>query len=258
MSLSAVVVNYRTPADLRGFIDSFEAHPPRVDHDLTVVNVAPEPSDRLVAQSYAGRYIEFTDNVGYARACNRAALVTKGDILAFFNADVRLTPRALDNCYQALRSNLHWAVLSPRQIDDVGRLTHAGIFGTPTAPKHRAWHERDRGQYQDVQDAVTVSGAAYFIKRAAWDELTRCEIYRSACDAEGAFLPTPFYFEETFCSYHARAHGWSVIYFGAVTVVHTWHQAVSQNNAETWAGRCWEQSKRMFREACDLHGIEHD
>lgn len=256
---SAVVVNYRTPDDLSAFLRSFADQPPAGTWELTVVNVSPSSADRQVATEWAERMtlriVDHDTNVGYARACNYAALDTKGDTIAFFNADVRLTPGALETCHQALLAHDDWGVLGPRQIDDNGRFTHAGIFGTNTAPAHRAWQNRDQGQYRDIQEAVTVSGAAYFIKRTVWEELTDCPTYQALHPGAGAFLPTQHYYEETWVSYHARAHGWKVMYFGEATVIHRWHKASPVGGH---ADQQMAPSRTLFRKACDAHAIEHD
>jgi GT2 family glycosyltransferase len=259
--LDVVVVNYRTPGDLGGFLDSFTRHSGHVATSLTIANVAPLPGDEKLAHFFAERHdadiVTFTENVGYARACNHAATLGDRKVLAFFNADVRLTAGALDECYGALMARPDWGVLGPRQIDDHGRYTHAGIFGTQAQPSMRGWHKRVSGAYEDIRDdAVSVSGAAYFVPRKVWADLTGCEVYREiAPDAEGAFLPTPHYYEETWCSYHAQAHGLKCVYFGTVTIVHRWHQASPVGGR---AERLMPQSRAMFRAACDRHGIPHD
>lgn len=257
--LSAVVVNYRTPDDLSAFLQSFAEHPPVGTWELTVVNVAPKPTDRQIAAEWAERLplriVDHDTNVGYALACNYAASDAKGDAFAFFNADVRLTAGALETCSRALLAHDDWGVLGPRQIDDHGRFTHAGIFGTNSAPIHRAWHSRDQGAYRDVKEAVTVSGAAYFIKRNAWEELTNCPTYQKLHPGAGAFLPTQHYYEETWVSYHARAHGWKVMYFGEATIVHQWHKASPLGGH---ADQQMTPSRVLFRQACDAHGIDRD
>lgn len=254
-----MVVNYRTSADVRAFIDSWDAYRPVVDAELLVVDVA--PLDRSAvhdAQRSGVGYESVPENIGYARACNLGASLGTRSVVALFNADVELRPGALQDCYEALTSHDDWGVLGPRQVDGTGRLTAAGIVGSGAAPQHRGWMQPDVGQFQDVVDDVpTVSGAAYFCKRSVWDELTNCPIYqRSAPAAAGAFLPTKHYYEETYCSYHARIHGHKVVYFGPVTVVHQWHRASPVGG--TADEQVMPESKRVFQEACDLHGIEHD
>lgn len=269
-SIDTIVVNYKTPADLSSFGTSYRAFGPSEYSSLTVVNVCPEVEDidaafelkKMTPYYHTEReygpagIINLYSNVGYARAVNTAATLGHAPTIAIFNADTELTPGLLDGCTAALWGHDDWGVLGPRQYDHRGRLTHAGIFGTLEAPKHRGWQETDHGQFSDVKEAVTVSGSAYFIKRKVWDELTECPLYREvAPDAEGAFLPTKMYYEETYCSYHCNAHNWKIIYYGLLGMVHKWHQSSPVGG---YPEQVMPESRAYFREACDHHGIEHD
>lgn len=258
--LSAVVVNYRTSHDLEEFLQSWVKFAP-VDSDLTIVNVQPRSDDIEVADRYVGGSIDYDfwrENVGYGVACNAAGSRKEGAVLAFFNADVVLTEGSLQACTEALLGNPEWAVLGPRQVSHEKKLTHAGIVGPTSQPKHRGWQQRDRGQYADVLDDVpTVSGAAYFIKRQVWDELCMCTVFQQiAPEATGAFLPTKHYWNETWTSYHVIAHGqYKVVYFGPVTIVHKWHRASPMGG---WGEQNVGHDRAMFREACKVHGIPCD
>lgn len=252
-----VVTNYRTPGDLESFCWSLFDQLPHIPWTLTVVNVSPtaddlEVGDRVAEWGPNVIHLAFEENIGYGRACNAGASGRSNPVLALFNADVTLTRGAVDECYWALANHPTWGVLGPRQVDDHGRLTHAGIFGTRSAPAHRAWMAFNNDSFADVQSAVTVSGAAYFIKRTVWNELTDCQLYREVADAEGAFLPTPHFYEETWCSYHAFQHGHEVVYYGPVCIVHKWHKASPVGG---WAERQMPISQALFRAACDVHGI---
>lgn len=269
--LDAVVVNYRTPDDLRRFVESWLSHQPEdISARLRIVNVAPMPADSEVASRYIDPgfvdVVEYFDNIGYGRACNLGAQRDHGDgfdVIALFNADVELTPKAVQACYSALMSDDSWGVLGPRQVNDQKRLVHAGIIGTGAAPRHRGWLQVDYGQYSDVLDDVpTVSGSAYFIKRSVWVQLKCCSRFQLATLGDtspgarsGAFLATPHYYEETWCSYHARAHGWKCVYYGEVTITHFFHRASPTGG---WADQQMYRSRAQFREACELHGIPCD
>lgn len=255
--IDAIVVNYRTPNDLERFVRSWEKF--GAGSHLHVVQVDPLEEDLAVMGSFSHPdiHVQCTrTNVGYARAVNSAAATGNREILAIFNADTELREGVLQNCADALRQNPEWGVLGPRQVDDRGRITHAGIFGTLDAPAHRGWQQGNAGRYDDVRPAVTVSGSAYFIKRAVWKELTDCEIYQDLHPCTlGAFLPTKHYYEETWCSYHAQAHGHQVIYYGQEEMIHSWHKASPVGGS---AEREFPKSREVFRAACDAHGIKHD
>lgn len=261
--IDVIVVNYKSPDDLDKFLNSYRKWED-LGSELWIVNVDPDPADLRVANAAFNiqgevHLLRHNKNVGYARAVNDAAARGCREIIAIFNADTELTAGLLEDCSQALKYNQDWGVLGPRQVDDQGRITSAGIFGTLDAPLHRGWKQANSDEFGDVREAVTVSGSAYFVKRTVWDELTACPTYREvAPDAEGAFLPTDFYYEETWCSYHAQAHGHKVIYYGLATMIHRWHQAISSHGKEVWAAQKMKESQALFRTACDSHGILHD
>lgn len=265
MKFHAVVVNYHTPKDLLRFCDTFMAQIPYrlQDWQLTIVNVDPITSDKEIAERYVSSRVDHMvhdTNVGYATACNLAVVNSDADYFVFFNADVWFRDDAIDKTLVAMIEN-GWAIAGPRQVDSKRKLTHAGIFGTHAAPKHRAWHHTDKAEnYTDIAPAVTVSGAAYFIRSDVWHELTACDVYQQYChdigkEPAGAFLPTQHYYEETWCSYHAAAHGHQVMYYGQATVVHEWHKASPLGGP---ADKQMSASQALFRGACDLHQIPRD
>lgn len=257
VSIDLVVVNYRTPHDLEAFLDSLDQYAPIMPASLTVVEVDDEDYEHdFTWVGGRGATIGVATNIGYGRACNLAATRGKGSVIAFFNADILVTPDSIDACYRALTSHPDWGILGPRQVNEERRIRHAGIFGSHSAPVHRGWNEIDHGQHTDIREAITVSGSAYFVRRHVWDELTQCPRFQEvAPEAQGAFLPTPHYYEETWASYHAHAHGHRVIYYGPVTMIHKWHRASPLGG---WAEQQMSVSRDLFREACQAHGIEHD
>ena len=171
------------------------------------------------------------------------------------NADTEfIDPNCVDSCLDLLDSNDDIAVVGPLQYNAEGRITHAGIFGTNDKPMHRAWLSRDKSSHRYIADCVSVSGSAYFTKRVVWDEMTRCPMYREAApDAEGAFLPTRLYHEETFYSYHVREHGYRVMYNGEAEMIH--HHDSSPNPERDIKIK---ESKEQFVAACQVHGMVHN
>lgn len=262
--IDLVVVSYHSPADLARFVQSYEdCKPTDLPTRLMVYLVEADPdeiADAALLPSF--KLCWSSRNIGYNCACNEAAdaYATHGpsDVIAFFNADTELRPGVLEGCYRHLASDDKVGIVGPRQVDRSDLITHAGIIGTHAAPSHRGWKSRDRGLYNDVVDCVTVSGSAYFIKTAVFDELGACPTFRAIDPAAkgGAFLTTHGYYGETFVSYHAAAHGYSVRYVGDVpSMIHQWHQASPQGGPhEQWA----ERDRKKFRDACQRHGIPHD
>lgn len=266
--LDVVVCNYRTPDDLGGFLDSYDRFPPKTAHDVFVVNIHPNEADRKVAHEWLACHpnaleIDIPENVGYGKACNKAAKAGSREIVAFFNADIELTENALDECYEALKTHPMWGVLGPRQVDQDGLIRAAGVLGTPTAPNLRGWREDGSdGRYSDVRsDCVSVAGSAFFFKRVLWEELTECELYQQVDPgSEGAMLQTPLFFEETWAAYHARAHTYRCAYLGTTTIIHKFRRGQESERKEprydhtgAWSTAVFRQSQEMFRKACEIH-----
>jgi len=201
-------------------------------------------------------------NIGYSAACNQLAARGSSEIIGLLNADVWLTNSDVNCIKDIFDSDPTIHILGPKQRDEHGLIRHAGIIGTNTAPKHRGWMEPDMGDrlYRDRVKCVTVSGSAYFIRRYVWNNLTYNQQYRQLVpNAVGAFLPTPHYYEETWCSYFARHLGYNVVYDGSVSIGHSWH-ASSPKPGEGYshADAQFKVSQSIFRNACDHMGIERD
>lgn len=248
--IDLIVVNYKTPGDLECFGESYLKFPGDMETTLYVVNNDPEQEDIDIGEKYADVHIH-GPNLYYSGSANLAASKGNREVIGILNADTRLLEGTLDNLYEEFMSHDDWGVAGPLQIDDRGLVTHGGIFGTLKAPKHRSWHSRVTEELHSNQEAVTVSGSAYFIKRSVWEELSNCEVYCDKYpDAKGAFLPTNHYYEETWCSYHAQAHEYKVIYFGESKMIHLWHKASPIGG---WSDQQMPLSKKMFRDMCDYH-----
>lgn len=256
------VVNYNTRAKLQRFLDVLHSDG-RDGWNLYIAdNNSTDDSREWITQN-ENRYditntALYLENTGYSYACNALAAEGIGDIIGLLNADVWMYTKDVRRIQQAFDQDPFMSVMGPKQRDESGNITHGGIFGTLDAPKHRGWHMPDPEDimFRDKMPAVTVSGSAYFIRRSAWDFLTSCPIYREQHPyAFGAFLPTPHYYEETFCSYHAHAHGLGVYYDGRTSIGHSWHASSSVGGE---ADQQFAASREIFRAMCDFHKIAHD
>lgn len=257
-TVDVVVVNYRTPYDLEGFLASTEVIRDDTKWTLTIIDVDPEdPAAAVAIAPDRSLLIQTPTNIGYGRACNLAATKCQGDVLAFFNADIVLREGAIEHCVETLLSDSKAAVVGPRQVDTHNRLVSAGIVGGPKGHAHpRSWKQRDRGQHTDVEELVSVSGSAYLVRRRVWDEMAACPIYQAADPgSEGAFLQTQHYYEETWFSYHVRAHGYKVLYDGKVTITHLWHRASPEKGRID--GEVMKESRKVMNRVCAAHRIPH-
>ena len=262
--IDVVVVNYNTPKLLKDFIDSYRFQTSLVETELIVIDVDPtEETSEEVSQILSNhrdipvQYWAMDWNCGYSGACNFASTVSNREVVAFFNSDTRLFEGTLDVCYLYLMEHQDVGICGPMQVNSQGLVTHAGMFGTNDNTAPRGWMSRNPHQFrEDRDDAITVSGSAYFVKRHVWDLMANDAVFKAMYpDCDGAMLPTPHYYEETWCSYFARHLGYKVAYLGSAMMVHEWHKSSAVGSVE---GKVMKRSQQMFRDACDRMGIIHD
>lgn len=255
--IDLVAVAYQAPAETERMLESLQCI--TVPHTLTIIeNNSPDPAVRHLLSDWLStapaKYgVVFSEeNLGYARAINMGAMHGQAPYLAALNCDIEFLPGCVEQVLEHFDAHPDVAVIGPRTTDSTGRLTHAGIIYNGVRDQHRAWLQEDHPDFHDVLDVPTVSGATYFMRRSVWDEMTECPEYRSvAPEAVGGFLPTFMYFEETFYSYHVRAHGHRVVYLGTSHMHHAWDRS---NPTGSKAG-LFQESEAYFRKGCAEHGI---
>src|ERR1035441_9670146 len=105
MGIGLLVVVYHNMGDLRGFLESLQAFPVRSPNCPTFLTVTlveaskfeEETAKKLILKYFPADQVQlrsFEGNIGYARACNDAALAWSEDpkltTYAFFNADTEM------------------------------------------------------------------------------------------------------------------------------------------------------------------------
>lgn len=256
------VVNYNTKDLLKRFLDSLHSDLSSKKWNLHIAdNGSIDGSHEWIMEnglSYMINSYTRNENIGYSAACNHLASMGSSDIICLLNADVWMSSSDVSLILDIFEKNEDIHILGPKQRDENGFITHAGIIGTNVNPRHRGWREHDPQDllFKDRIECVTVSGSAYFIRRSVWNSLMNNSKYLEIFpNSTGAFLPTPHYYEETWCSYFARHLGYNVVYDGSVSIGHSWH-ASSKVGGE--ADKNFSISREIFRKACDAFGIERD
>ena len=268
MRLLSVVVNYRTPELLNRFLETYAEYVDSDDRYLVVQDVEVNDSSAMIEipDSTKGRviYVANGENIGYARAVNEGVGIGIAefglfDVVAAFNADCAFLDRnCVDSTLGLMESDSTVGIVGPLQVDESGRITHAGVTGTNQQHHMRGWLSFRSDDYDDVIECVTVSGSAFFVRWDTWVELSDCELYTPFLQDSfpGAFLPTRHYYEETYCALHARAHGWKVMYNGKGKMIHSWHKSSPLNSDID--GPVMLESRELYRKACQHHGMEHN
>jgi GT2 family glycosyltransferase len=121
--LSIIIVTYNSRADLEGCLQSLIGAPPRLDHEIVVVdNASGDGTQGYVRERWPGvRLIDAGGNLGFARANNVGIAQTFGDLVLLLNPDTIVRPGALDRLAGVLGADPETAVVGPRIVDQNGR-----------------------------------------------------------------------------------------------------------------------------------------
>ncbi|MBS1868521.1 MAG: glycosyltransferase family 2 protein [Actinobacteria bacterium] len=205
--VSAIVVSYADPiaaaATARTLLE--QSAPPL---ELLVVDNGAELHGSDVAWPEGVRVLAPEGNVGYVRACNRAAAEARGRWLLFLNPDAPADPDCLARLRAAAEEEPDVAVVGAQVLLPGGERVNAGenpVHLTGLCWSGRFEQPREQGPPRDV---LAVSGAALMI---------RADVFA----ALGGFEPGYFmYHDDVDVCWRARLAGWRVRFVPEATVVH--------------------------------------
>jgi len=148
--------------------------------------------------------IENKKNLGFGQSINIGAKRAKGKYLMLLNSDVILLNKAFLNVIDYFKQDKNLFAVSFAQIEKNGK-----IVG-----KNRIFWEK--GFYQHQKDDNLLFG------ETGWAEGGSCIIDLQKFNRLGGFNPifSPFYWEDIDLSNQAKKHGFKVIFYPKIKVVH--------------------------------------
>ncbi|HJZ76310.1 MAG TPA: glycosyltransferase family 2 protein [Vicinamibacterales bacterium] len=212
-SVAIIIVSHNTCDDLARCLDSLHAAPPRVTHEIVVVDNQSIDGSVDAARRWPDvRVIDVGSNAGFARANNLGLRATASTHVLLLNSDTIVPAGAIDALVAELDRDSGVAVVGPRLVDGRGRPELS--FGRMIGPLNELRQKR-LGQSNDV-DRLTrqrqfpdwVSGACLLVRRAD-------------ADAVGGLDERFFMYTEDvdFCA-AIRARGRRILFTPDVEVVH--------------------------------------
>ena len=124
MMLSIIIVNWNTRQDLLRCLASITANPPACPFEVLVFdNDSADGSGEAVAAEYPQVRLEVSpENLGFARANNRAASTAQGRFWLLLNPDTVVHPGAVDALVRYLAGQPRAAAVGPRLVNPDGSL----------------------------------------------------------------------------------------------------------------------------------------
>jgi N-acetylglucosaminyl-diphospho-decaprenol L-rhamnosyltransferase len=215
--LTILIVSYNTAGDLERCLDSVLQAPPRVSHEVVVIDNASSDASAAVLKSREPRVrtIALLANVGFARANNTGFRQTKSELVLLLNSDTIVPAGAVDRLIREMRELPGATVVGPRlvNLDGAPELSFGRMMG-PFAELRQKMLTRAAGsaRVEDLtsrrQEVDWVSGACLLVRRA---------------DAEAVGLLDERYFmyceDVDFCA-AIRARGGRVYFSPSTEVIH--------------------------------------
>lgn len=206
--VSAIVVSFEDPGAARATVRSLleQREPPG---EVIVVDNHPDATRAGVAAPWPDgvRVLAPEGNVGYVRACNRAAAAARGAWLLFLNPDAPADPECVGRL-RAAAGEPDVAIVGAQVLLPGGDRVNAGenpVHLSGLCWSGRFGEPRESGPPRDV---AAVSGAALMV---------RADVFA----AIGGFEPGYFmYHDDVDVCWRARLAGWRVRFVPDATVVH--------------------------------------
>ncbi len=209
---SVILVVHNGRPYLEGCLDSLRRTLPPDTEIVVVDNGSTDDSAAFVRERMPGaRLLVNPANRGFAAACRQGAEEARGEVLVFLNQDTRVVPGWLEALLEPFRDprvglttpTILW-MDDPERVQSCGQDVHytglvfARCFGIPRSALSGA----------SPADVAAVSGAAFAVRRAVWEEL-------------GGFSEIFFmYYEETDLSWRAQRAGYRCLHVPASVVYH--------------------------------------
>ena len=216
-TLAIVIVSHNTRRDLENCLQSLHDHPPRVTHEIVVVdNASSDGSVDAVRSQWPGvRVLPLNSNVGFAAANNHGIRATQSDLILLLNSDTIVPDGSLDRLIATLQELNGASIVGPKIVDGDGRAELSyGRMLTPLSELRQklllkyASPERLESLTSQTRRVDWVTAACLLVRRS---------------DAEAAGLLDERYFmyceDVDFCA-AVRANGGAVYFSPAAKIVH--------------------------------------
>lgn len=209
--IDIIIVSYNAKDYLIKTIESFRQN--SSNYTLTIIdNNSVDGSKEWLLEQNDLTVIIKDKNIGYGSAINIAVKEYNNPYICIANCDIEV-PRNWQSLIKYFNKDEKVACIGTKIIFPDGRLQNCGIVGTEKNRILRGWGEVDKGQYNNIEEVISVCGAFFIVKR---------NIFQILNGFDERFF---FYFEETDLHIRMRRVGFKIIYYPNVAIIHHYNKS---------------------------------
>lgn len=252
VEISVIIVNWRTAQCLPACLRTLREHSAGLAYEVIVLDGGSfDGCGEMLKRDFPEvKFIQWPENVGFARGNNIAARQARGRLLLFLNPDTEWPGPGLRRMYEAAQSLPQVGALAPRLLNADGTLQDSCIQAFPSLlnqladagllrnlwPRARLWGTRALYDQQTEPAAVEgLSGACLMTPRAVFEDLGGfCEAY---------FM----YFEDMDYCLRVQRRGLRNYYVPRAVVIHHGGQSSGQAPSAFAGVMMAESGWRYFR-----------
>jgi len=233
MTLSIIILNYKSEGLTRYCLKNIFASKPNLDYEVIVVdNASPEGIEKLKTKFEQVKFIEVEENKGFSAGNNVGLKAAKGKYLLIINPDVVIVNGALEKLVSFMEENSQVGIAGPKLLNPDGTIQNSCLrFPARIMPFYRRTPlgKLKPGKkylkkylmldfdHQTKRSVDWLFGACLIVRREALEKVGLMD--------EGYFL----YIEDTDWCRRFWENNWQVIYIADVELVHYHHRESAKN-----------------------------
>ena len=244
MDCSIIIPTFNTGELTLACIRHLRKGPPRISHEIIVIdNNSSDGTTALISKEFPDiMLMRNPENLGFSKACNRAAKVARGRYLCFLNSDTADAGSAIDQLSTWLDNHPFTGIVGPElrsedhqliQMSWVWNPILAGeLFQQYLAPYSLRKSVFKRGIVAWLQrksrHVSIICGACLMMRRTAYDQI------------RGFDEDFELYFEDSDLCYRCRQAGWEIDFVANAKITH--HLGQSTRGKWTVTSLIYQQS----------------
>lgn len=210
--VSIVIPVYNQWQTTRACLIAIRENTATIPYEVIIADDGSQDDTRCLAELAPGvHHIANTENLGFLRNCNKAALKARGKYLLLLNNDTQVQADWLAPLLKLAEEDEHVGIAGPMLLYPDGRLQEAGgiIWRDGSGWNYGRLDFPERPEYNYLKETDYISGACILVRKSMWDEI-------GGFDERYA----PAYYEDTDLAFEARRRGYKVLYQPLSRVVH--------------------------------------